>query len=237
MRVRGRRECRDCGREWSYYETGSVACPHCGSLRSVGVDERTRHTAEPVAFDLSPHRRAVEDEAGTDLADVADDVKETTREYLRQRGFIRGGDLLELDDTFLAGHELLQAVDVYARLRTPGDDERVYVMELLGGADRGERPAPDRVPPSMREARGLGVAEAVLAYRREATTWLDDNPDPAARTTLGSLAERAKRLRALQGDVDPAEAERLVTAACEVWQYLRGEEAALSTARDRLERA
>jgi uncharacterized Zn finger protein (UPF0148 family) len=236
MKVRGRRECKDCGREWSYYRTGSVACPNCGSLRSVGLDDRTRHTAAPVAFDLSTHRNAVEDAAGSDLADVVPDVKSTVRAYVSRRGFVDAGDLVELDDEFLAAQELLQAADVYGRLRDPTDDERLYVLGLLRGADAGERPPPDRVPASMREARGLGVAEAVLAYRREAATWLDDHSDPAARTTLGSIAERAKRVRALQGDVDPGEAETLVTATREVWAALHGDEAALARARDRLER-
>jgi DNA-directed RNA polymerase subunit RPC12/RpoP len=41
MKIRGERECKDCGARWSYYETGSVSCPECGSRRSVGVDDRT----------------------------------------------------------------------------------------------------------------------------------------------------------------------------------------------------
>ena len=46
MKVRGRRECEACGARWSYFDTGEVTCPDCGSLHSVGLDdERALHTA------------------------------------------------------------------------------------------------------------------------------------------------------------------------------------------------
>jgi len=38
MKIRGDRECKSCGTRWSYYETGSIECPACGSVHSVGVD-------------------------------------------------------------------------------------------------------------------------------------------------------------------------------------------------------
>ncbi|MFC6989111.1 hypothetical protein ACFQJD_11055 [Haloplanus sp. GCM10025708] len=232
MRVRGHRECNDCGRQWSYYDTGRVECPNCGSLRSVGVDERTFHTATPVSLDLSSHRDAFD---GGDPTDLADDLKSDLREYVRQRGFVDAGDLADLNDAFLAAHELLQAIDVYARARDPSDDDRLYVLSLLRGADAGERPAPDDVPESMAAARGLGYADAVEAYRSDAVDWLDENPDPAGRTALGTVSERVKRVQALEGDVSPRDAERLVTATREIATYLReGDEAALASARDRL---
>jgi DNA-directed RNA polymerase subunit RPC12/RpoP len=31
MKIRGERECTDCGTRWSYYDTASVECPQCGS--------------------------------------------------------------------------------------------------------------------------------------------------------------------------------------------------------------
>jgi uncharacterized Zn finger protein (UPF0148 family) len=240
MRVRGRRECQACGREWSYYDTGSVACPACGSLRSVGVDERTRHTAAPVAFDLSEHRRALE---GGSIADVVADVKRDCRAYVRQRGFIREGELLELDDSYLAAAELAQAVDIYDRVRAPADAERLYVLSLLRGADLGDRPEPDAVPSSMRSGRGLAYADAVREYRRETLTWLDDadRDAPTARRALGTADEIAKRIGALQGDVEPGLVESLVSAARDVATALRSsdgsdDEQALATAQDRLDR-
>jgi len=236
MKVRGQRECRDCGRQWSYYETGSVACPHCESLRSVGVDERARHTAGPATFDLSAHRRTVD---GGSIADVVEDAKRDARAYVRERGFIDGGELLPLDDAYLAAGELVHALDCYARTRAPDDDEEYYVLSLLTGADHGERPGPDDVPASMHAGRGLAYADAVDDYRREVTIWLDDRDreEPAARRVLSTLTARAKRVRALQGDVEPREAEALVRAAREITAYLTADdEAALVTAEDRLQR-
>jgi hypothetical protein len=234
MKVRGRRECQACGNRWSYYETGSVACPACGSLRSVGVDEHTLHTAGPVSLNLSAHRNALDDGA---IRDVADDVVSDLREYVRRRGFVHEGDLLAVDDEFLAAHELRQALDVYGRLRDPSDDERLYVVDLLRGADDGERPPVDRVPASMNEARGLGYANALDEYRGEVLTWLDEHPDPTARRVLGTLGERIKRVQALQGDVQPEEVETLVRVAREVHAYLTdGDESALTRAEDRLAR-
>jgi hypothetical protein len=233
MKVRGRRECQDCGSEWSYYETGSVACPHCGSLRSVGLGERTRHTATPTRLDLSERRRALEDAS---LSAVVDGIKSDARTYIRRRGFVDAGTLLPLDGTFLAAHELAHAADVYGRLRDPVDDDRLYLLSLLRGADAGDRPTPEEVPVSMQTARGLAVAEAVDDYRREVSTWLDDNPDPAGRRVLGALANRVRRVQALEGDVAPEGAESLVRAAREVGTYLRdGDEGALARASDRLD--
>ncbi|SEO72880.1 hypothetical protein SAMN04487948_104405 [Halogranum amylolyticum] len=236
MKIRGSRECKDCGHRWSYYDTGSVACPNCESLRSVGLDDRTQHTAGAEALDLSPHQNALGDD-DTDVADVAGDLKPTLREYLRQRGFIHGGDLHPLDDTFLAAHELLQAIDVYARARDPTDDERLYVLELVRGADAGDRPAVADVPESMRAARGLAYAKAVSDYRRDLVTWLEDHPDSEARTTLGALVDHVKRAKSLQGDVPLETSERLVQAVRDLGDYLvDGDETALATARDRLSR-
>lgn len=236
MKIRGTRECKDCGHQWSYYDTGSVACPNCESLRSVGLDERTEHTSGAGTLDLSPQRNALGDD-DTDVDDVASDLKSTLREYLRQRGFIHGGELQPLDDTFLAAHELLQAVDVYARARDPTDDERLYVLMLVRGADQGERPSVDDAPESMRAARGLGYAKAVSDYRRDLVTWLEDHPDANARTTLGALADHVKRAESLQGDVSLQTSERIVQTVRDLGDYLAdGDEAALVTAQDRLAR-
>jgi len=233
MKIRGRRECRDCGHRWSYYETGEVSCPACGSLRSRGTDERTRHTDSPATLDLSDHRSSFEDAPAEEFAD---DLKRTLREYRRKRGFVSGGRLRDLDDTFLATGELLHAVDVYGRARDRSDEEDLYLLDLLRGADTGDRPAPDRVPASMRAARGAGYAESLLAYRRDVATYLDDKPDPAARRVLGTLRERVKRVEALQGDVSPESMEALVRAARDLGAAIReDDETALATASDRLD--
>ena len=237
MKVRGRRKCRACGHRWSYYETGEVSCPACGSLRSVGVeDDRQLHTDTPSDLDLSPHRRAADEGS---LADAADGLKSDLREYVRKRGFVSGGDLRPLDDAYVAAHELLHAADVYARRRDPTDDERRYVLSLLRGADAGDRPAADDVPDSMAEARGLAAAQAVDAFRRDVASWLDDRDadDPKARNALEALRARVKRVEALQGDVPASESDALVAAARDVGAYLSdGDLTALATARDRLDR-
>ncbi|WP_313695791.1 DUF7117 family protein [Halorarum halobium] len=233
MEVRGERECTECGTRWSYFETGSVECPACGSMRSVGTGERKRHTDAPAELELDPILARLDEEA---LGELTDDVKRACRAYLRKRGFIRGGELKPLDDAYLAAEELVQAADLYGRLRDPTDDDEWYVTALLRAADTGERPAAADVPDRLREARGLAAASAVLEYRTDVSTFLDGDQDPAVRSTLGSLRERAKRIDALGGDVDPAEADALVTAARELGRHLITDDPdALERARDGLE--
>jgi len=174
MKVRGERECRECGRRWSYYETGSVECPDCESLRSVGVDDRTAHTDAPASLDLSGHRARFGEASGTLPAEGVDDLKADLRAYVRKRGFIRGGELLPLDATYLAARELLEAVDCYDRLRDPADSDRAYLLDLLGGADEGARPPTASVPERLREARGMAAARAVDEYRGDLLAFLDE---------------------------------------------------------------
>ncbi|SFR58846.1 DUF7117 family protein [Halogeometricum limi] len=234
MEIRGRRRCKSCEREWSYYDTGEVACPACGSMQSVGVGGRARHTDSADPLDLSAHRTAANDDA---LSAVVDDLKSDLRTYLRARGFVHGGELRELDDTYLAARELLHAVDVLVRVRDPDEDTELYVLSLLRGADAGERPEPEAVPQAMTAARGLAYAESLAAYRRDFATWLDDNPHPEAAKTLSTLSEHVKRAEALHGDVPVEQAESLVRVARELTRYVRDDdESALAAARDRLSR-
>jgi len=234
MRIRGRRRCEDCGREWSYFDTGSVACPDCGSLRSVGTGDRQRNTDAPVTLDLSEHRAALE--GVTDLEDVADDLKTTLRDYVRQRGFVRGGDLRTVDDTLLAAAELLHAIDVFERIRgDPDDGIRLYLLDLLSGADEGERPDPSTVPDAMADARGLAYAEVLDRFCTDLGKWLDDNPDPAGERVRERLGTHVRRVNAVYGDVPPAESETLVRIARDLVTYLTtDDEAALATAEERL---
>ena len=258
MKVRGERECVDCGTRWSYYETGSIACPDCESLRSVGVDERRRHTDSPVDLDLSDHRLRFGEAAGTLPADGISDLESDLREYVHRRGFVRGGELLPLDDVYLAARELLQALDVYGRLAEPSDTEREYLLRLLSGADDGDRPAPGTVPDRFHAARGLAYANAIGTHREDLTTYLRDledgavdpdvdvedaqdadvenDPDiEATRDVLESLRERTKRVESLQGDVDPDVIEALVRAENDLVRYLdAGDATGLSSARERV---
>ncbi|PSP41134.1 hypothetical protein BRC68_15560 [Halobacteriales archaeon QH_6_64_20] len=241
MRIRGERECSDCGQRWSYYETGDVSCPNCGSLRSTGVGERERHTTAPVTLDLT----AARDLAGEDRWEEA--IEEATArcgEYVRRRGFLRGGELLAFDDTYLAAMELRAVAREYRRDRRAGENEEIYLLSLLRGADAGERPSVEAVPDieaepteTIRTARALAYAKAIEEYRREVSTYLDDHLDPAATKVSGSIAGHVKRVQALDGDIDLRTVETLVRATQDVGRAIREEdEEALATARDRLGR-
>lgn len=233
MRIRGRRRCKECEREWSYFETGTVNCPDCGSLRSVGIGDRERHTDSVVTLDLAPYRGELDEH--TDIEDVAEDLKEALRDYVRQRGFVHGGDLRPVDDTVLAAAELLHAVDVLARTRDPTDDARLYVLDLLRGADDDERPEPSAVPDSMTAARGLAYAEVLSTFCTDLGTWLDDHPDSDAGRVRETLETHLRRVEAMQGDVPPAESERLVRASRDLVAYLvADDETALIRAEERL---
>ena len=242
MKIRGERECKACGTRWSYYETGEATCPDCGSLRSVAVEEeRRRHTDSPAELDLSAARSALAEDA--DLVDVVDDVESACRAYLRKRGFIRGGDLLPLDDRFLVASELRAAIADYGRDERVGvdrgsfggEDAERYLLRLLRGADEGERPTPEDVPDSLTAARGLAYASAAEAYREDVATYLDDEPDADARRVLGRIRDQQKRLDALDGDVAPETAERLVDACRGLARYLNGDDDALAEAERQLD--
>jgi uncharacterized Zn finger protein (UPF0148 family) len=233
MKIRGERECTECGTQWSYYETGSVGCPACGSLRSVGLDDRTEHTDLSVEFDLAPIRNEIDD-VSTDV--LADRAREHANEYVRRRGFINAGDLRELDDRYLAATELLHVADVVGRERDLEEREELYFLSLLRGADAGERPPVDEVPPTLRDARGLAYANAVREYRRDVRNWTQDRElTGAERGALETLGDHVKRIRMLDGDVDPETAEGLLEATRDLANGLRGDELAFTRAQNRLE--
>ena len=261
MKIRGQRVCQACATEWSYYETGSVACPNCGSLRSVGRDDdRQLHTDTPAALPLAQFQARIAEES---VAEYAADLKAVLREYTRKRGFINGGELQPLDDRYLTARTLLHTVDILARRREPTADAELYLLSLYEtladdaadaatDADDAETAVNDvadavdaddaeltaaQVPSELQEAWGLAAADAVAAYCSDLRTWLDATPDDAAATTLGDLRDHVNRLNALQGDVEPAVATDVVEGARAVGRYLRtGDDDALTAARDRLRR-
>jgi uncharacterized Zn finger protein (UPF0148 family) len=227
MEVRGERECRECGTRWSYFETGSVACPSCGSIRSVGRGDRAEHTDAPATLQLGAALSAAGENR---LREAAETAAEVAADYVRSRGFLHAGELQPLDGAYVAAQELRHAGVELARRSAVDAAEERYFLALLDGAPQGERP--DSVPDSLRTARGLAAAAAVRAYVRESSEW--QTPDPPARTVREQLTAHRKRLEALDGDVPPAEAERLLAAARSLGTYLRGEEGALALAEERL---
>lgn len=236
MKVRGTRECQSCGERWSYFRSGSVACPNCGALRSVGVDDdRTLHTASTASLDLTSVRNALED--GETLRRAAELAVEETREFTRGCGFVDGGELQPLDDTYLAAMELRGVADAVGRATRVDDDGEYYFLTLLRGADLGERPTVEEVPASLRDSRGLAYAEAVEAYVHDLRAYLEEDPEPAVWEVTSPLGDHVKRVLALDGDVPPADAERLIRAARDLGRHLRvDDEGALADARDRLDR-
>ncbi|MFT4881217.1 MAG: uncharacterized Zn finger protein (UPF0148 family) [Natronomonas sp.] len=231
MEIRGERECTDCGERWSYYETGEIQCPACDSVRSVGVGERAEHTDGAVELDLTGVRTAVDTITTTELAERASEEAAT---YVRRAGFVHAGSLERLDDTYLSAAELRRVGAELARRMQVDDAAELYLLELLRTADSGERPGPEEVPASLHAPRGLAVAAAADAYASDIRRVRDDPGGPVSRVLSGVRAER-KRIEALDGEVDPERAERVVRALRDLYAYLGADdEAALARAQERV---
>jgi uncharacterized Zn finger protein (UPF0148 family) len=234
MELRGTRECQSCGTQWSYYETGDITCPACGSIRSLGVDEPTEHTAGLAELDLSEIRHDVEAESVQALADRA---SSETREYLGSVGFVHAGELQPLEDTPLAASELRRVAATLGRVMRLRDDEELYFLELLRVADQNERPDPSEIPETLHPERGLAVASMLDIYLNDVRRVYEQR-DTDVDSILSSVKSRRKRIEALDGDVDPAEAEQLVRTVRDLSAYLReDDETALAHALERIETA
>ncbi len=227
MEIRGERECRECGTRWSYFDTGSVACPSCGDVRSVGVGDGAVHTGGAAELDLTAARAAIDDEPLERMAALA---AEAGREYRRAAGFVDAGEVRPLDDTDLVAAELETVGARLARVMRPEDAAEGYVLTLLAG----ERPGPTEVPDAFWPERGLAVARAVGDFQRDLRTHRETVSGPLARR-LSTIRAHRKRIEALDGDVDPRDAERLVRAARDLYEYVvHDDEAALARIDDRL---
>ena len=232
MDIRGERKCTSCGARWSYYETGEIACPDCGSLRSVGVDERRTHTAGTETLDLTAIRADSETEPVRELAKRA---SEQCRSYIKTVGFIHAGELTELSEQYLGACELRRVGSTLSHLLQVSDDEQLYFLELLRGVDSGDRPTPEEVPETFHPERGLAAAAAVEAYLTDCRRVLDEREESVDRI-LSWITARKKRIEALDGDVHPRESERLVRTVQDLGLYLGEEdETALARALDRID--
>jgi len=232
MKIRGERECTGCGARWSYYETGQITCPDCGSMQSRGLDERTQHTASPIELDLTSVRLEIDEEP---LRSLTDQTVDATREYLSSTGFIHAGELQPLDDTYLAASELRRVATTLGRALDIDEREEIYFLDLLDGTDRGERPDPSAVPPSLAPERGLAITASVETYIRDMQHVFDER-EGNVDSVLSALRAHRKRIEALDGDVEPAESEQLVRAVRDLSAYLReGDETALARAQSRFD--
>lgn len=234
MEIRGERECTECGTRWSYFETGAVACPGCGSLRSVGSGSRLTHTDAPVTLDLTD---VIVDIETRSLEALLADAVTVCRDYVRQRGFVSAGDLRDLDDGYVAALEVRHAGGLVSARRTLTDDERYYLLSLLRDADQETRPRASIVPETLRAARGLAVSRAVADYRRDVVEWTADRSfEATTRTAIETLGDHATRLDQLDGDVDPETAEELLSITRSLGEAVgRGDDAAAADVLDRLE--
>jgi uncharacterized Zn finger protein (UPF0148 family) len=231
MKVRGNRECQDCGTRWSYYETGSVACPECGSIHSVGVGDRAEHTAGPATLELASVRADVDDRP---LGELAEEAAGIAGEYVRAAGFVHAGELKPLPETYLLAAELRRVGQTVGRAMRPDEEMRLYFLSLLRAGPDGQRPPPAEVPEGLRAERGLAVAASVDAYVSDLRRVLDEPGEELAGVLSAARAQR-KRIEALDGEVDLRDAERLVEVMRDVYAYLvEGDETALALARDRL---
>jgi hypothetical protein len=230
MEVRGERECQSCGNRWSYYDTGQITCPECGSVRSVGLDEPTEHTASDVTLDVTPILGKVGEMS---IRDLAEEAADTAREYTARAGFVDAGELQPLDDTFLVAAELRRVGATLSHVMQIADEEELYLLELLRSVDEGDRPAPEDVPETLAPERGLAVTASADAYLTDFRRAVPER-ERRVDSVLSSVRTHRKRIEALDGDVDPAEAEQLVRTVRDLSAYVReDDETALSRALER----
>jgi predicted RNA-binding Zn-ribbon protein involved in translation (DUF1610 family) len=229
MEIRGNRKCTACGARWSYYETGEIACPECGSLKSVGVDDRRTHTAGTAELDLSGVMADIETAPTRELAERA---AEEAGGYVRTVGFIDAGTLQPLSERYVGACELRRVGRTLGRLLEMSTDEELYFLSLLRAVTDGERPPPGEVPDTVRPERGLAATAAVDAYLTDLRRVYENREGPVDEV-LSWVTTQKKRIDALDGDVEPVEADRLVRTVQDLGTYLRtGEEAALARAID-----
>ena len=235
MRVRGDRECNECGQRWSYFETGTIACPNCGSHHSVGRGERRRHTDGEQSLDLSV---SIEKAASGSVEAALESALDPCRSYVHSRGFIAGGELTELDDLYCLAAELRYCAGARVHRSAFTDLERRYLLALFGAAADGQRPMPSAVPDRFRFARGLAVARSVTDYQRAIRQVMAvDDREASVATALDALDGVTTRIEQLDGDVPPASAETVLEAARTVGSAVRsGDADAVEGIPNRLER-
>jgi hypothetical protein len=197
----------------------------------VGLDEPTEHTATDTTLDVTAVQANVGEKPLRNLAKQAADL---AREYTAKAGFIDAGELQPLDDTVLVAAELRRVGATLGHVMQIADEEELYFLELLRSANGGDRPDSEAVPETLAPERGLAVTASVDAYLTDFRRAFPDR-ERSVTNVLSSVRTHRKRIEALDGDVDPAEAEQLVRTVRDLSDYVReDDETALSRALERL---
>lgn len=222
MRIRGERECVDCGTRWSYYETGSITCPDCSSLQSVACDDPTQHTTTEAELDLTDVRADIETAS---LADLAAETADRCRAHVRQLGFIHGGEPRAPTNREFVAAELAQVARQIKLGTGDGPAVESHFLELLRGVEAGTRPDPGAVPKACWAPRAAGYATVLRSFRRELASWSRDHETGStARRALERFDTHVTRLDQLAGPVPPGSVEPLVAASRSLATGLAGEE-------------
>lgn len=219
MKLRGHRECTDCGTRWSYFETGEITCPDCDNPTSVAVSDPAEHTAGQGSLDLTP---ILADIDSLSISELAARTVERTRPSIASAGFVHTGELQSLADRHLVVTELHRVASTLDRRRQVSDAEAAYFLTLLRGATDGQRPDPSDVPESLHPDRALAISGAVETYCSDIRRFLGQTDrDRDITRALSTIRAHRKRIDALDGAVDPSTAERLVRATRDLSSALR----------------
>jgi len=197
MEIRGKRECLDCGRSWSYFETREPECPDCGSLRSRATEGAKQDTAGAVEV------KDVLTRFGGDFESALRETEEKCREYTSRTGFVEGGELRPPEVEYVMSCEIKHAANELLReTRDITDAEHAYVVSLVKGIGGDEPPSPADRPDSLDAVHNLAVAETVKEYAKETTRYLQDRELTDGR--IEKARDLARRTQATDGTENDA---------------------------------
>ncbi|MFB6253304.1 MAG: hypothetical protein ABEI06_01680 [Halobacteriaceae archaeon] len=217
MEIKGYRECRECGHQWSYYETGNVQCPECGSIKSTGLDERTLHTNNPVEIDITSIQSLVSND---EFRQAGQRAAKEARNYTIKRGFIHKGDLIRCDERIFSCHELRNLGNYINRTASITEETEYYFIETIQAVKNSGRPDQQAIPKNLRSIRGLAYARAAKDYLNDVTTWIEyaDHELPSGGV-LERTKENIKRVEALDGDISIGDSERIYEIVANLYSY------------------
>ncbi|MFB6186034.1 MAG: hypothetical protein ABEI86_04100 [Halobacteriaceae archaeon] len=217
MEIKGYRECRECGHQWSYYETGNIQCPECGSIKSTGIDERRLHTNTPVEIDITSIQSLVSNDEFRQAGQLA---AEEARNYTIRRGFIQEGELIQCDDRIFSCHELRNLGNYINRTTSITDETEYYFIETIQAVKNKGRPDQQAIPMKLRSIRGLAYARTAKDYLNAVMTWVEyTDQQPPSRGVFERTKENIKRVEALDGDISVRDSERIYEIVTNLYSY------------------